>query len=140
MVGRTAEFLTSHVAKNGRLVKRNGKPLTIGEVKSNINLWLAEAGAENPEGTIFSIGRDAGIPHSSGTLTDELTLGKTIIFDIFPCEQLGGYFYDFTRTWCLGYAPDPAQKLYEDVKKVYDTVVSELKVNTLGVDLPASRV
>ena len=132
VVGRTAEFLTSHVAKKGRLIKRNGKPLTIGEVKSNINLWLAEAGAENPEGTIFSIGRDAGIPHSSGTLTDELTLGKTIIFDIFPCEQLGGYFYDFTRTWCLGYAPDPAQKLYEDVKKVYDTVVSELKVNTLG--------
>jgi Xaa-Pro aminopeptidase len=132
VVGRTAEFLTSHVAKKGRLIKRDGKPLTIGEVKSNINLWLAEAGAENPEGTIFSIGRDAGIPHSSGTLTDELTLGKTIIFDIFPCEQLGGYFYDFTRTWCLGYAPDPAQKLYEDVKKVYDTVVSELKVNALG--------
>jgi Xaa-Pro aminopeptidase len=132
VVGRTVDFLTSHKAKNGRLVKRNGDPLTIGEVKSNINLWLAEAGAENPEGTIFSIGRDSAIPHSSGTLTDELTLGKTIIFDIFPCEQLGGYFYDFTRTWCLGYATDEAQNIYDDVKHVYTTIVSELKVNTLG--------
>jgi len=132
VVGRTAEFLTSHKAKNGRLVKRNGKPLTIGEVKSNINLWLAEAGVENPEGTIFAIGRDAGIPHSTGNPTDELRLGKTIIFDIYPCESLGGYFYDFTRTWCLGYAPDDAQRLYDDVKHVYDTVVSELKVNAPG--------
>jgi Xaa-Pro aminopeptidase len=110
-------------------VKRNGQPLTIGEVKSNINLWLAEAGVENPEGTIFSIGRDAGIGHSTGTPGDVLSLGKTIVFDIFPCESLGGYFYDFTRTWCLGYAPDDVQQLYDDVKHVYDTVVSELKVN-----------
>jgi Xaa-Pro aminopeptidase len=132
VVGRTAEFLTSHKAKNGRLVKRNGSPLTIGEVKSNINLWLAEAGVENPEGTIFSIGRDAGIGHSTGTPTDELSLGKTIVYDIFPCELLGGYFYDFTRTWCLGFAPDEVQSLYDDVKYVYDTVVSELKVDTLG--------
>lgn len=132
VVGRTADFLTSHKAKNGRLVKRNGKPLTIGEVKSNINLWLAEAGVENPEGTIFSIGRDAGIPHSTGNPTDELRLGKTIVFDIYPCESLGGYFYDFTRTWCLGFAPDDVQKLYNDVKSIYAKVVSELKVNTPG--------
>jgi Xaa-Pro aminopeptidase len=132
VVGRTAEFLTSHKARNGRLIKKNGTPLIIGEVKSNINLWLAEAGVENPEGTIFSIGRDAGIGHSSGTHSDELSLGKTIVFDIFPCESLGGYFYDFTRTWCLGYAPDEVQQLFNDVKHVYDTVVSELKVNELG--------
>ncbi len=138
VVARTAEFLTSHKAKNGRLVKRNGQPLTIGEVKSNINLWLAEAGVENPEGTIFSIGRDAGIGHSTGTPGDVLSLGKTIVFDIFPCESLGGYFYDFTRTWCLGYAPDDVQQLYDDVKHVYDTVVSELKVNDIRRTISAS--
>jgi Xaa-Pro aminopeptidase len=132
VVGRTAEFLTSHKVKNGRLVKRNGSPLTVGDVKQYINLRLAEAGVENPEGTIFAIGRDAAIGHTSGMPGDELTLGKTIVFDIFPCEAGGGYFYDFTRTWCLGYAPDEVQKLYNDVKSVYDTVVSELKVNTFA--------
>jgi len=42
-----------------------------------------------------------------------MTLGKTIVFDIFPAEQGGGYFYDFTRTWSLGYATSEAQALYE---------------------------
>ena len=129
VVARTAEFLTSHKAKNGRLVKKDGQALTIGEVKRCINLWLAEAGVENPEGTIFSIGRDAAIGHTAGASGDELSLGKTIAFDIFPCEALGGFYYDFARTWCLGYAPDDVQQLYDDVKRVYDTVVSELRIN-----------
>jgi len=129
VVGKTAEFLTSQKTKKGMLVHKDGTPITIGEVKRKINLWLAEHGVENPEGTIFAIGRDAGIPHSTGTATDALRLGQTIVYDIFPCEAGGGYFYDFTRTWCLGYAPDPVVKVYEDVKKVYDTVFAELRMN-----------
>ncbi len=129
VVGKTADFLTGHQTKKGLLVKSDGSPLLIGEVRKKINLWLAEAGVENPEGTIFAIGRDAGIPHSIGNDSDALRLGQTIVYDIYPCEAGGGYFYDFTRTWCLGYAPDEVIKLYEDVKTVYDQLVSELKVN-----------
>jgi len=58
-----------------------------------------------------------------------MRLGQTIVYDIFPCEAQGGYFYDFTRTWCLGYAPDAELRLYEQVKSVYDAIASELKVN-----------
>ena len=126
VVSRTADFLTQHPVKNETLLKADGSPLTIGDVKSLINLWLAELGAENPEDTIFAIGRDAGVPHSTGTPTDPIRLGQTIVFDIFPCENGGGYFYDFTRTWCLGYAPAETQALYDQVKSVYDQVVSEL--------------
>jgi Xaa-Pro aminopeptidase len=129
VVGRTADFLTSHAVKQDVLVKPDGAPLTIGEVKSKINLWLAELGAENPEGTIFSIGRDAGVPHSVGGAGDLLRLGQTIVYDIFPCETGGGYYYDFTRTWCLGHAPDEALKLYEDVRSVYTRIMSELQIN-----------
>ncbi|MBU0510376.1 MAG: M24 family metallopeptidase [Chloroflexi bacterium] len=129
VVGQVADFLTSRRVEDGVLVNTDGQPVTIGEVKRRINLWLAERDAENPEGTIFAIGRDAGIPHSTGTSSDFLRLGQTIVFDIFPCEAGGGYFYDFTRTWCLGYAPDEAQALYEDVYAVYQRIVSELKVN-----------
>jgi Xaa-Pro aminopeptidase len=130
VVGQVADFLTQHRVVNEVLVKSSGEPLTIGDVKKRINLWLAERGAENPEGTIFAIGRDAGIPHSSGTPGDLLRLGQTIIYDIFPCEQGGGYFYDFTRTWCLGYATDEALALYEDVLSVYRQIMSELRVDT----------
>ncbi len=129
VVGQVADFLSSHIAKNGTLVKKDGELLTIGDVKSKINLWLAEKGVENPHGTIFAIGRDAGVPHSTGTPSDPMELGKTIVFDIFPCEAGGGYHYDFTRTWCLGYAPDEAQALYDDVYAVYQKVVAALKVN-----------
>lgn len=128
VVGQTADFLTSHRVKDEVLVKPDGTPLMIGEVKNKINLWLMERGAENPEGTIFAIGRDAGIPHSTGNPTDLLRLGQTIVYDIYPCEAGGGYFYDFTRTWCLGYAPDAAQALYDDVRFVYDTILQEMKM------------
>jgi len=127
VVGKTADFLSQHQARNDRLVKSNGENLTIGEVKRMINLWLAESGAENPEGTIFSIGRDAGIPHSAGEANDVLQLGRTIVFDIFPCQSGGGYFYDFTRTWCLDYAPDEVMELHQQVKSVYGNIATSLK-------------
>src|SRR4030066_1023425 len=128
VVGQVADFITSHLVKNDVLVNKDGAPLTIGDVKNRINLWLSEHGAENPEGTIFAIGRDAGVPHSSGNSSDPLQLGQTIVFDIFPCEAGGGYFYDFTRTWCLGYASDDVLALYETVFSVYTKVTRELQM------------
>ena len=129
VVGQVADFLTSCKIENEVLIKVDGKALTIGDVKGKINLWLAAKGVENPHGTIFAIGRDAGVPHSTGNPEDLIVLGKTIVFDIFPCEAGGGYHYDFTRTWCLGYATDEALALYEDVHEVYQTIMSELEVN-----------
>lgn len=130
IVGLTAEFLSSHYAKNGKLVKPDGAYLTIGDVKRQINFWLVERGVEAPEGFIFAQGRDAAVPHSQGTSADVLETGKTIIFDIFPCEAGGGYHYDFTRTWCLGYAPDSVESLYDDVRTTYETVLAALQPNT----------
>ncbi len=127
VVGRTADFLSSHQAKDEVLIKSDGSPLTIKDVKRLINLWTAELGGENPEDTIFAIGRDAGVPHSSGNPTDPIRLGQTIVYDIFPCESGGGYFYDFTRTWSLGYATDEVYRLYEQVKHVYDIISSEVQ-------------
>ena len=128
VVSRVQEYLSEQEVVGKTLVKDDGSPLTIGDVKALINLWLAEAGAENPESTIFAIGRDGGIPHSGGTPGDPIELGKAIVFDIFPCQAGGGYFYDFTRTWCLGYAPDEVLEAYNQVKSVYDQVVSELEL------------
>jgi Xaa-Pro aminopeptidase len=131
VVGLTAAYMQQCRVKNEILLGEDGQAVTVGEMKNKINLWLAERGAENPEDTIFAIGRDSGIPHSSGTPTDLIRLGQPIVFDIYPCEAGGGYFYDFTRTWCLGYAPDKVQKLYDQVKSVYDKLVETYKINTV---------
>lgn len=131
VVGKTADFLSQQKLKNNLLVKANGDPVRIGEVKGLINRWLAEAGAENPEGTIFALGHDAGVPHSTGNNDETLRGGETIVFDIFPCQVGGGYFFDFTRTWCLDYATDEVQLLHQQVKQVYDQLISELKPGNL---------
>lgn len=130
VVGMVADYITSRDVRDDEvLLREDGNPLTIRDVKSKIALWLTERGAVDVEGCIFAIGRDAGIPHSVGNPDDLLRLGQTIVFDIFPGEAGGGYFYDFTRTWSLGYATPEAQKLYDEVKGVYDQVIDNVDLN-----------
>ncbi len=129
------DFLAScDVREDEVLLKEDGRPLTVGDVKSRIALWLAERGAVDVEGLIFAIGRDAGVPHSVGNPADLMMLGKTIIFDIFPAEKGGGYFYDFTRTWSLGYASPEAQALYDQVREAYDRVMENIDPGASFVD------
>mgnify|MGYP006166512625 CR=1 FL=1 len=59
---------------------------------------------------------------------------STIVFDIFPAEQGGGYFYDFTRTWSLGYATPEAQSLYDQVQEIYNKVIENLDLNASFID------
>jgi Xaa-Pro aminopeptidase len=127
VAGELLEFLQSHRERNGILVGRDSEPLTVGQVKRKVELWLAERGAENTEGLIFSQGRESGIPHSTGTDSHPVRTGTTTILDLFPQEAGGGYFYDFTRTWCLGFAPDEALEVYEDVWEGYRKVAADLR-------------
>jgi Xaa-Pro aminopeptidase len=130
VVGRVADFLTScNVRDDEVLLNEDASPLTVGDVHSKIRLWVAEQGAELPAGFIFSIGRDAGVPHSSGNPTDLMKLGQTIIFDIYPAEAGGGYYYDFTRTWSLGYATPEAQELFDQVKEIYNRLSDNFDLN-----------
>ncbi len=130
VVKMVQDYLTAReVREDEVLLREDGNPLTIGDVKGKISLWLAERGAVDVEGMIFAIGRDAGVPHSVGNPEDLMKLGETIIFDIFPAERGGGYFYDFTRTWSLGYADPQAQALYDQVHEIYDKVVENLDLN-----------
>jgi len=130
IVARTVEFLKSFRVQDEVLVQPDGAPLTVGRVHEEINRFLAEQRLEDPEGFIFSIGRDAGIPHSKGRPDDVIALGQTIVFDIFPCESGGGYFFDMTRTFCLGYAPPEVEKAYQDVYECVEMLVGAYEVGT----------
>jgi Xaa-Pro aminopeptidase len=130
VVDRVRNFLASQNAKGKLLVDDEGNPVTVGRVKSLISLWLAEEGLDNPHSTIFAPGAEGGVPHSLGTSDVEIRLGQPIVFDIFPVDAGGGYFFDFTRTWCIGHVPDEVQKLYDDVLSVYQTLMGEIKGNT----------
>ncbi len=130
IIGQTVEFLQSHRVRDGALVQTDGSPLTIGRVHEQINRFIAEQRLEDPEGFIFAIGRDAGVPHSRGNLQDVVELGRTIVYDIFPCEAGGGYFADVTRTFCLGYAPPEIEKAYRDVYECHNTLLGAFDAGT----------
>ena len=130
VVSKVADMLTnSEVRDDEVLLKEDGTPLTVGDVHSKIRLWVAEQGAELPSGFIFAIGHDAGVPHSAGNPDDLMKLGQTIVFDIYPAESGGGYYYDFTRTWSLGYATPEAQELFDQVKEIYEKLSENFDLN-----------
>ncbi|MBN1247478.1 MAG: aminopeptidase P family protein [Anaerolineae bacterium] len=128
VVRQTLAFLQSHtVGEDEVLRKASGDSLTVGDVHAQINRLIAAQGLEDPEGFIFSTGRDAGIPHSRGSRNAVMRLGQSIVFDIFPREVGGGYFYDLTRTFCLGYAPEPVARLHTAVVDCLTTLIAAIR-------------
>lgn len=135
VVGLVKDYLTSREVRGDEvLLKDDGSPLTVGDIHSKIRLWVAERGAELPSGFIFAQGRDAGVPHSAGTPDDVMRLGQTIVFDIYPAEKGGGYYYDFTRTWSLGYATPEAQELYDQVFEIFNKLIDNFDLNAAFKD------
>jgi len=129
VVRETVAFLQSHaVGPDETLRRADGAALTVGDVHAHIRRHIALQGLEDPEGFIFATGRDAGIPHSKGTLSLPMRLGESIVFDIYPCEVGGGYFFDMTRTFCLGYAPDAVARIYEDTRACQEQLIAALAV------------
>ena len=125
---QTRDYIVSHVVREETLIKPNGTPLTIGDVKRFVRARLLDNNLEDTEGMIFAQGRDGGIPHSKGTEDAALVLGKPIVFDLYPRSIETGYFHDMTRTWCLGHAPADVQAAYAQVMEVFDCVTAALKV------------
>jgi Xaa-Pro aminopeptidase len=134
IVERTIDFLRSHQVGDEMLLQPDGTPLTIGRVHHEISRFIAEERLEDPEGFIFSIGRDAGVPHSKGRAEDVVALGKSIVFDIFPREAGGGYFFDMTRTLCLGYAPPEVADAHRDVKECVEMLLGAYEVGAEARD------
>jgi Xaa-Pro aminopeptidase len=128
VVAAVAEFLTNQRADDGTLVDQAGAPVTVRRVKSMIRRLVAERDAELPSGLIFSVGRDSALPHSVGDDDQPLPIGETIVFDLYPAGSSGGYYYDFTRTWCLGRASEEIQAVYQDVLQIYKRFVPSFEI------------
>jgi len=132
VIANVFDFLSGHRAQDGVLIKPDGQPLTIGDVKAFIRLEVVKRNLEETHENIFSQGRDAGVPHNAGRYDMPLRTGETIIFDIFPRDRATGYFHDITRTFFLGYAPDHLAEKWLDVKRVFDEVMAEIRVGEPG--------
>ncbi len=134
VVQKTEQFLRSCPARDGLLRKPDGSVLTVGDVKTRVRVWLAEEGLED-SGTIFSQGRDAGLPHSRGDDRAPVAEGVPVVFDIFPRPSGGGYHFDMTRTWCVGQPSAEVLRVYRDVYECYVRVTEDLRPGVRCADL-----
>src|SRR4051812_9685974 len=134
VVGEVQEFIQGHRTRNETVIKADGEPLTIGDVKGFIRTRCMLHGLTENHDTIFSQGRDAGVPHNRGDETMPLRLGESIIYDFFPLVE-SGYCHDMTRTWSLGYATDEVQKAWDECKEIFDKSMAAIKLGVPYRDL-----
>jgi len=123
VVESTLEMLRRCTVSSGKL-RLEHKILTVGMVKSRINVALAEQDLMAPEGTVFAAGPSSADPHQMGIASEPIRAGVPIVFDLFPVGT-DGYWFDLTRTYVVG---RPLPK----VKKMFDAV---LEVQTRILDL-----
>lgn len=135
---RTITAVAAMRGRQGVIIKPDGRRLLVGDLKRMISQRLFECGFINSTGMIVSQGRDAGVPHNSGRDGEVVRLGRTIVFDIFPQEIGGGYFFDFTRTICFGHAPERIHGLYTIVRQAQELVESQMQVGRLTSEIEES--
>lgn len=114
--------------RDGFIVRGRKDRLSIGHLRNILRRELFAREAIDSAGMIVAQGRDAGVPHNSGRDRQPVRVGQPIVFDIYPQEADGGYFFDFTRTVCFGAVPRPLKLLYDTVSGAHDYACSLLKV------------
>jgi len=140
VVEGTLEMLRNCKVRSGKLRLR-ANVLTIGAVKSRINVLLAEQDLMAPEGTIFAVGPSSADPHEMGAASAPVRAGVPIVFDLFPTGT-DGYWFDLTRTYVVGKVPPKINMIFETVREVQTRMLDlieegteAMKVMSLACDL-----
>ncbi len=110
----------------GKKLKDNQGWVTIGRLRREIRRIFFEAGLEEPHGNIIAMGRDAGVPHNTGNDADVLEEGRPIVIDLYPVQAGGGYFFDVTRTICVGRASAELKEIHSLVREAVERTVDAL--------------
>lgn len=94
-------------------VDRNGG-VTIGDVKRQVQILMAEADLYPVEGFILSSGEETSDPHDPGDERKKIERDTPIILDFYP-QGKNMLYFDITRTITVGEAPKKLRRMYEDV-------------------------
>jgi Xaa-Pro aminopeptidase len=121
------EHLRSLKRDGDHYVNGGGQAVKLGDLRALVHREFAARGLEGGD-SIFSQGRDAGVPHNRGNDDEVLRPGAPVIVDIFPAEAGGGYHSDFTRTFCMGKASDELKKVYGDCEDAFRLAMDSLKI------------
>jgi Xaa-Pro aminopeptidase len=126
-VGRRTEEVVQEVRE---LLRARPADLRIGDIKELVTREIGRRGLIEDHETIVSHGRDAAIPHSRGDAAQRVEESVPIVIDIFPADRVSGYFFDLTRTFCVGSVPDALRAIHADVLSAFDTARREMRPGT----------
>ena len=114
----------------GTRVLHGRETLTLGTLKRFVSSEIARLSMIEDHDTIVSQGRDAGVPHSRGDASAEVRPSSPIVLDIFPADRASGYFFDMTRTFCIGAIPDDLRTLHADVLEAFTRARDAMRPGT----------
>jgi Xaa-Pro aminopeptidase len=122
---------TEQVVDGVREMLRGARPsLSLGDLKRFVSSEIARLGMIEDHETILSQGRDAGVPHSRGDAAAKVRPSVPIVLDIFPADKSTGYFFDLTRTFCVGPIPDELQRVHTDVYEAFTRARDAMRPGT----------
>ncbi len=131
VVDRVRDVLRNATIDGDHLV-HHGRPLFLGDLKRLVTSEITRLGMLEDHDTILSQGRDAGIPHSRGDADALVRPSLPIVLDIFPADRENGYFFDLTRTFCVGPIPSDLERLHADVLEAFELARREMCAGTLA--------
>ena len=125
---------TEQVVDGVRAMLREWTPsMTLGDLKTFVSQEIARLGMIEDHETILSQGRDAGVPHSRGDAKALVRKSVPIVLDIFPADKASGYFFDLTRTFCIGEIPGELAQIHADVFEAFTRARDAMKPGTPAV-------
>ena len=129
VVERVRRVLRQSIVERDHLLYE-GKVLTLGDLKTLVSHEISRLGMTEDHETILSQGRDAGVPHSRGDATAVVRPASPIVIDIFPADRDSGYFFDLTRTFCVGPVPPELQRIHADVLAAFELAADRMVAGT----------
>jgi Xaa-Pro aminopeptidase len=129
VVDRVREVLREAIVEDHHVLHR-GEVLTLGHLKRLVSSEIARLGMVEDHDTILSQGRDAAVPHSRGDAGAAVRPSLPIVLDIFPLDKASGYFFDMTRTFCVGPIPDELAQVHAHVLEAFELAETAMTAGT----------
>jgi Xaa-Pro aminopeptidase len=128
---RAISLIRSASVKKGFLYL-DKTPLTAEFVKFSMHSLLLQHGC-NAVDTIVSCGEDTSIPHITGS--GPLKSDKPIVIDLFPVNEISGYYADMTRTVVRGEPSPEILEMYNTLRKAKHLGISLVRKGASGADI-----
>jgi len=130
-MGRAISLIKSASVKKG-ILHIDNKPLTAEQVKFSMHCLLLQHGCGAVD-TIVSCGEDTAIPHILGS--GPLKSDEPIVIDLFPVEEISGYYADMTRTVVRGEPSKDILEMYDTLREAKQFGISRVKTGASGADI-----